>query len=73
MHVQLHQPAIVRQTADLRLIVNKMPLERSIGRSAMAFTVGVTCAGAIQGGIAGAAQAVVDAIAESKRPTDLPT
>jgi hypothetical protein len=50
-----------------------VPLERSLGQSAMAFAVGVTCAGAILGGIAGGAQAIVDAIAESKRPTDRPT
>jgi hypothetical protein len=50
-----------------------VPLERSLGQSAMAFTVGVTCAGAILGGIAGAAQAIVDAIAESKRATGPPT
>jgi len=50
-----------------------VPLERSLGKSAMAFSVGVTCAGAILGGIAGAAQAIVDAIAESRRASGPPT
>ena len=50
-----------------------VPLEKSLGQSAMAFTVGITCAGAILGGIAGAAQVIVDAIAESKRAPGPPT
>jgi hypothetical protein len=50
-----------------------VPLERLLGQSAMAFTVGVTCAGAILGGIAGAAQAIVDVIAESKRASGPPS
>jgi hypothetical protein len=42
-------------------------VEKSVGQSANVFQVGVACARALLGGVAGAAQAVVDAIAEARQ------
>jgi hypothetical protein len=51
----------------LAAAVLTVPLEKSVGQSAIVFQVGVGCAGALLGGVAGAAQAVVDAITQSRR------
>jgi hypothetical protein len=42
-------------------------IEKSVGQSAIVFQVGVACAGALLGGVAGAAQAVVDAITDARQ------
>jgi hypothetical protein len=42
------------------------PIEKAVGRGAFAVQLGFACAGAVLGAIAGAAQAVVDAL--QRRP-----